>query len=49
MAQKPKGLTIEVTPWELGLLVEALDSHAYWQLSDPSYRRDGNPSQARRA
>lgn len=26
---------------ELNLVVEALDSHAYWQLSDPNYRDSG--------
>lgn len=26
---------------ELALLVEALDSHEYWQLSEPSWRNSG--------
>ena len=26
---------------EVGLLIEALDSHEYWQLSDPSWRDSG--------
>lgn len=34
-------MMVDLTPEELELLVEALDSHAYWQLSDPAYRRDG--------
>lgn len=35
------GATINLTPAELILLVEALDSHTYWQLSDEQYRHDG--------
>jgi hypothetical protein len=34
-------MTIVVTADEVRMLVEALDSHAYWQLSEPQYRRDG--------
>jgi hypothetical protein len=26
---------------DLRLLIDALDSHVYWQLSDREYRRDG--------
>jgi hypothetical protein len=26
---------------EIELLIEALDSHIYWQLSDPHYRSSG--------
>ncbi len=38
----PKGKhALVLTGDELHLLVEALDSHAYWQLSDDKYRRDG--------
>jgi len=32
---------VELTEEELKLLDEALDSHIYWQLSDPEYRNDG--------
>ena len=32
---------IELTPAEVDLLTEALDSHEYWQLSDPSWRNSG--------
>lgn len=32
---------IEVTNEELGLILSALDSHAYWQLSDENYRDSG--------
>lgn len=32
---------LTLTPDDLRLLVEALDSHEYWQLSEPFYRRDG--------
>jgi hypothetical protein len=34
-------MKVELTPEELGLLREALDSHDYWQLAEPHYRRDG--------
>lgn len=33
--------TIELTPDELSLLIEALDSHAYWQVSTDNQRHDG--------
>jgi hypothetical protein len=32
---------LEVSPKELALIVAALDSHIYWQLSDDHYRSDG--------
>ena len=32
---------IVLTDRELALLLEALDSHEYWQLSDPAYRSSG--------
>jgi hypothetical protein len=32
---------VTLTDEELGLLAEALDSHRYWQLSDPTYRNSG--------
>lgn len=35
------GLNVELNNDEVTLLREALDSHAYWQLSDPSYRSSG--------
>jgi hypothetical protein len=38
---KGKRVKTELTLSELELLVEALDSHGYWQLSEPQYRRDG--------
>ncbi len=34
-------VTVELTPAEIGLLAEALDSHEYWQLSDPLWRNSG--------
>ena len=34
-------VTVELTADEIELLVEALDSHAYWQLSEPEYRNSG--------
>jgi hypothetical protein len=48
-------ITVELTTDDLDLLVEALDSHEYWRLSDPYYRHDGyvsdpgsaDPSQVR--
>jgi hypothetical protein len=33
--------TVSLTPDEITLLVEALDSHEYWQLSEPHERNDG--------
>ena len=33
--------TIELTDEEIHLLREALDSHEYWQLSEPHERNDG--------
>lgn len=34
-------VTLRLTADEAALVCEALDSHAYWQLSDEHYRRDG--------
>lgn len=34
-------IDVQLTQQELALICEALDSHAYWQLSDERYRRDG--------
>lgn len=33
--------TMQFTDAELGLLIEALDSHVYWQLSDTDERNNG--------
>lgn len=33
--------TVHLTPDEITLLVEALDSHEYWQLSESHERNDG--------
>jgi hypothetical protein len=35
-------VTITMEKWEASLLAEALDSHAYWQLSEEGYRNDGS-------
>ena len=35
------GTTIRLSRNELALIVEALDSHAYWQLSSPEEQHDG--------
>ena len=32
---------VELADWEIGLLIEALDSHEYWQLSESNERNDG--------
>ena len=32
---------VHLTPDEITLLVDALDSHEYWQLSEPHERNDG--------
>jgi hypothetical protein len=34
-------IPIELAEWEVTLLIEALDSHEYWQLSEPHERSDG--------
>jgi len=34
-------MLVDLSPGELDLLVEALDSHEYWQLSDSNYRNNG--------
>ena len=33
--------TVDLTDADIDLLREALDSHAYWQLSDSHYRSSG--------
>ena len=33
--------TVRLSRDEITLLIEALDSHEYWQLSEPSERNDG--------
>ena len=33
--------TVHLSPDEITLLVEALDSHEYWQLSESNERSDG--------
>jgi hypothetical protein len=33
--------TLHLTPDEIALLIEALDSHEYWQLSESHERNDG--------
>jgi hypothetical protein len=39
--QKELGkITIALTKRELGVVIEALDSHVYWQLSDQYYRNN---------
>jgi hypothetical protein len=37
----PKKHQISLTAAELHLVLEALDSHRYWQLSDEQYRNSG--------
>lgn len=34
-------VAVHLTPDEIALLVDALDSHEYWQLSEPHERNDG--------
>jgi hypothetical protein len=41
VTKNPGHLVVELTPEELTLLCEALDSHVYWQLSDRHYRNSG--------
>lgn len=37
----PGPVTMQLTPEELALLIEALDSHEYWQLSESHQRNNG--------
>jgi len=37
-----KPVQVPLSPEDLALLCEALDSHAYWELSDPGYRDSGS-------
>lgn len=34
-------IAVQLTDAEVALLIEALDSHEYWQLSEPHERNDG--------
>lgn len=34
-------ISIDLEPDEISLLIEALDSHEYWQLSESHERNDG--------
>lgn len=34
-------MRVSLEEWEITLLVEALDSHEYWQLSESHERNDG--------
>jgi hypothetical protein len=36
-----QALPMQLTEAEVALLIEALDSHEYWQLSEPNERNDG--------
>jgi hypothetical protein len=38
---QPEEIAVALSPDELNLLIEALDSHEYWQLSEPEDRNDG--------
>lgn len=34
-------VSLSLSPADIELLIEALDSHEYWQLSDPTWRHSG--------
>ncbi len=36
-----RAVTVQLTSGEIALLIEALDSHEYWQLSESHERNDG--------
>jgi hypothetical protein len=36
-----QGSTVRLSPDEITQLIEALDSHEYWQLSESNERNDG--------
>ncbi|HVL68043.1 MAG TPA: hypothetical protein VM364_12335 [Vicinamibacterales bacterium] len=35
-------MKLDVSPQDLDRIIEALDSHVYWQLSDQHYRSNGD-------
>ena len=35
-------MQLELSPEDLDRIIEALDSHVYWQLSDHHYRRNAD-------
>lgn len=35
-------MQLELTPEDMDRIIEALDSHIYWQLSDQHYRNNGD-------
>ena len=38
---QPDETAVLLSPEEINLLIDALDSHEYWQLSEPEGRNDG--------
>jgi hypothetical protein len=38
---QPDESAVHLSPGEISLLIEALDSHEYWQLSEPAERNSG--------
>ena len=38
---QPDETAVLLSPEEINLLIDALDSHEYWQLSEPEDRNDG--------
>lgn len=36
-----EGHEVPLTNADISLIIEALDSHGYWQLSDPAWRHSG--------
>lgn len=36
-----QAIPVVLADWEVTLLIDALDSHEYWQLSDSHERNDG--------
>ena len=36
-----QAVPVQLTEAEVALVIEALDSHEYWQLSEPNERNDG--------
>lgn len=37
----PEVIAVDLSPDELNFVIEALDSHEYWQLSESHERNDG--------
>jgi hypothetical protein len=37
-----EGIAMQLSPEDLDRIIDALDSHVYWQLSEPQYRSNAD-------